>query len=344
MKTNSFIIICFFILVPDLLFSQTEIKYFPELTGPYLGQKPPGSIPEIFAPGVICSGLSERDVAITPDANEFFFGLAYMGNATIMVTRYKDGKWTEPEIAPFATDSKFACYEPSLNADGNRIFFLTNRPTKGKEPKSGWFYQNIWASDRKPDGSWSDPYDIGTEINGNNYQYFPSLTKEGTLYFTRLLKQGDKPAIYRSRFINGKYSEPEKLPAKVNQSGELYNAFISPDESYLIACVDKRQNKINPGKANYLVFFRDKNDNWSDGIDLGPEINTTGTNAMSPYVTPDGKYFFFATQKKDPKYISTKKRTLTGIIELCNSPQNGNYDIYWVDAKIIEKLKPKAPW
>lgn len=26
---------------------------FPKLTGPYLGQKPPGTTPEIFAPGIV---------------------------------------------------------------------------------------------------------------------------------------------------------------------------------------------------------------------------------------------------------------------------------------------------
>ena len=35
-------------------------------SGPYLGQKPPGSTPSLFAPGFISTGLAERDVAMTP--------------------------------------------------------------------------------------------------------------------------------------------------------------------------------------------------------------------------------------------------------------------------------------
>jgi len=47
---NGLLIFCFFILiVTNLLSQQTD---FPKLTGPYLGQKPPGMTPEIFAPGL----------------------------------------------------------------------------------------------------------------------------------------------------------------------------------------------------------------------------------------------------------------------------------------------------
>ena len=45
------ITICFFVLVVTNAFSQQND--FLKLTGPYLGQNPPGMTPEIFAPGII---------------------------------------------------------------------------------------------------------------------------------------------------------------------------------------------------------------------------------------------------------------------------------------------------
>ena len=54
---------------------------------------------------------------------------------------------------------------------------------------------------------------------------------------------------------------------------------------------------------------------------MGESINHS--NAMWPYVSPDGKYFFF---------VSDRHRT--------EDKKCMYWQIYWVDAKIIEDLKP----
>ena len=54
---------------------------FPDLSGPFLGQSLPDSIPELFAPGVVSTGMFTRDVAITPDGKEIYFCVA-IGNYT----------------------------------------------------------------------------------------------------------------------------------------------------------------------------------------------------------------------------------------------------------------------
>ena len=51
-------------LIPTLLGAQT---------GPYLGQTPPGTTPKLFAPGVVSTGLYERDFAVAPEGREFFY-------------------------------------------------------------------------------------------------------------------------------------------------------------------------------------------------------------------------------------------------------------------------------
>ena len=281
--------------------------------GEYLGQKPPGMTPEIFAPGILGAGISKRDVAISSDGGEIYFGASSGRKTTIYWLRLRDGRWSEPEVAPFASDSNYHHFEPCLSADGLKIYFLTNRPAIGKEPKPGWAYQNIWAANREADGSWGEPYDLGPVINGDTQQYFPSLTGDGTLYFTRVDSQTKRTAIWRARPVAGKYPVAERLPDKINGNGTPYNAFIASDESFLIACVDGRPVDGNPGKANYFAFFRDPNDAWSDVVPFGSEINLPGSAAMSPYVSPDGKYFFFAAKS----------------------------DIFWVEAKVIAALKEK---
>jgi hypothetical protein len=315
---------------------------FSGITGKYLGQKEPGMTPELFAPEIIATGFNERDISISADGKEICYGLLTSRNITIMYTRLADGHWTEPEIAPFARDNKYFYLEPCFSTDGKTIYFLSTLPPEGKEAKPRWFYQNIWASDKKSDGTWGEVYNPDTLLNKLNSQFYPSLTSTGTIYFTRSNAQSETSVIFRARKEGKKFIEPELLPPVVNKSGNIYNAFISPDESYLIACLGNTDNQVNPGCANYYIFFRDINDNWSEGISLGPEINIKGSNAISASVSPDGRFLFFAAQKiSDEMREKSENITLSGMMQVINAPQNGNYDIYWVSSKIIEELRPK---
>jgi hypothetical protein len=56
-----------------------ENTSIPKLYGPYPGQKVPGMLPELFAPGFICTGFNERDITISPDGKEIFYGFFQQG-------------------------------------------------------------------------------------------------------------------------------------------------------------------------------------------------------------------------------------------------------------------------
>ena len=74
---------------------------------------------------------------------------------------------------------------------------------------------------------------------------------------------------------------------------------------------------------------------------MGSKINTKSGREYSPYVSPDGKYFFFMSARMVPENASSdEKITYRKLKELQNRPQNGNSDIYWIDASFIKDLKP----
>ncbi|KPK84346.1 MAG: hypothetical protein AMS27_10190 [Bacteroides sp. SM23_62_1] len=62
---------------------------------------------------------------------------------------------------------------------------------------------------------------------------------------------------------------------------------------------------------------------------------------MYPFVTSDGKYFFFSSRRTLYKEYSEEPVSYEKKIKILNSPGNGNQDIYWVDAGIIRALKPE---
>ncbi len=303
--------------------------------GPYLGQRPPGDTPELFAPGIVSTGGVDRDIAMAPDGREIYFGVsgpAYQ-YTTVLVTRLEHGRWSSPAVVPHLDDPRYLNLEPALSADGSRLFFLSTRPDPARGVPAG--NQDIWVMTRTP-GGWSEPRNLGAPVNTDLAEYFPSLTRDGTLYFTREERGSRISHIWRARLADGMYRAPEKLPPQVNSGRSQYNAFVAPDESYLIVPTDGRDDTL--GGCDYYVTFRRPDDVWSEPINLGPAINSASALEYSPYVSPDGRYFFFMANRLD----RPDRLTADGLRALHVSPRNGNPDTYWVDARVITSLRGRA--
>ncbi|MGW8265345.1 MAG: hypothetical protein ACWGSQ_03195 [Longimicrobiales bacterium] len=316
---------------------------FPVLTGPYLGQTPPGDTPELFAPGIVTTGMYTRDVAMTPDGSELYFGVL-LGTVTAIIETHRaaDGAWTQPEVAPFSRDSRFFNLEPHISPDGSRLLYLSTR-VEGRDPEPeevrSWANQDIWAVDRMENG-WGEPYNLGSPVNTEDSEYFPSTTLDGTLYFTRGLRGGQESYIYRSRLVDGRYQEPERLGPEVNSTPNQFNAFIAPDESYLILCTGSREDTF--GGTDYYVTFRNEDDRWSGPVNMGEVVNTPMAGEFSPYVSPDGRYFFFMSTRRFPLEALPDTLTWAYLKGFRQLPETGNAGIYWVDAGFIEALRPEG--
>lgn len=333
---RSLILVTFCSVLLFTIDARSQDGAFPVLTGPYLGQKTPGGVPEVFAPGIVCRGLLTRDVAMTPDGKEIYFTSA-LGNytiTTIFVTKMVNGRWCEPEVAPFAADLRYGYIEPCISPDGSKLLFASSKPMPGAGPEPGGY--NIWVCDRSGNG-WSEPRSIGAPVDSASDEFFPSVTRDGTIYYTR--QEGRSNSIYRSRLVAGKYAKPEKLPPQVNSGRGQFNAFIDPDERYIIVPVTGRSD--SKGGADYYIVFRNKDDTWSEPINMGDAINTAGALEFSPYVSPDGKYFFFMSTRAPSEITSlSEKLTYQKFAGYHNRPVNGNPCIYWVSARFIDDLSP----
>lgn len=310
---------------------------FPVLTGNFLGQTPPGAEPEVFAPGIVSTGLFTRDLAMTPDGDEIYFsvtvGAAYDFSA-IMTTRRIDGRWTEPETLPFAASQRFMDLELCVSPDGRKFFFVSNRPRDGgSEPGD----HDIWVADRAGDG-WGAPVRLGPPVNTEAPEFFPSVTGDGTLYFTR--ENPDRSnAIWRSRWLDGVYAEPERLPEQVNAGRDRFNAFIAADESFLILPIFGRDDSL--GATDYYVAFRSPEDDWSEPVHLGDKVNSKSRYEYSASLSPDGRYLFFMSSR--PRQDSLGEHfTAAALRRLVDEPRNGNPNVYWIDGSWIAGLRPEG--
>lgn len=154
---------------------------------------------------------------------------------------------------------------------------------------------------------WSEIKQLGFPYSEFDIMRLTTSSK-GTYYFDTM---GEEPIRY-SLLTNGQREEPKTLNVDLGKHNA--HPFIAPDESYLI-WDDQRDSGF--GKADIYISFRQEDDSWGPAINMGDKINSEQSDSYAT-VTPDGKYILF-------------NRAI----------DKDNVDIYWVDAQIIEALRPK---
>jgi hypothetical protein len=269
---------------------------FPVLQGPYLGQKPAGMTPEIFAPGIISTCSQHSSAYFTRDGKEVYFSRMIPLPSVIMSMREKDGRWTPPRVVCEGLT-------PGLAPDGKTIFFST------------WM---LWRLFKTPEG-WTEPELLPDHINFQKRQDTPYAAADGTLYFCSMF--GKANGIYRARLRNGEYAKPERIEYGISDDSPNFSPYVAPDESYMIF------SSIRPGYgiSDLYISFHDEDGSWTDPKNMGPRINTAAKESF-PFVSFDGKYLFFMSNR---------------VSELNRTPiPDGPGNVYWVDAKIIEELRP----
>lgn len=300
--------------------------------------KPPVT-PELFGKGLISSGLSERDFAISPDGTEIFYTLQSpqgVFQTILQMKKQVNGSWSKPVVAPFA--GKYSDLEPAFTADGKKLFFASNRPVSGTEIKDF----DIWVVE-KENGNWGEPKNIGAPVNTAADEFYPSITKTGNLYFTAAYKNGiGKEDIFMAKWENGKYGEPAFLDTAINSKMYEFNAFVSPDEDFIIFTSYGR--KDDKGRGDLYMSRKDAAGKWQ------PAWNLTLLNSEKldycPFISPDKKVLFFTSER------NSLKRSFPGIpvkmddlVKSFTSPLNGGGDIYWVsfDALMLQGYLKQAP-
>ncbi len=317
-------------------------RYLPD-SGPYLGQTPPGSEPQLFAPGIVSTMCTDRDVTMAPDGSEIVWAvtLPSRGGTFIIHSFQVDGRWTRPATVSFSGDPRYIDAEPHLAPDGRRLWFASDRPAPGEPAEPGDY--DLWYAERTATG-WGEPVNAGPPVNTTDEgEFYPTLTRTGTIYFTRSTTAERQNHIYRSRRVNGTWAEPERLPAEVNPGPAQYNAFVSPDESFIIVPTATLPDAVGgAGGTDYYISFRSASDEWTGPIHMGERINTADGREWAPYVSPDGEYFFFMTPR--PSLFDTEgdePLTYRQILERSLGPGNGDPDVWWISADFIERLRPR---
>lgn len=310
---------------------ENEGESFPVLTGKYIGQNEPGLNPELFAPNIVSTGMSEINAAFSPDFNEFYFSIRMPNGQLVIMSMIYDGtSWSEPEVASFS--GRYSDADPFITYDGKWLYFISKRPVDSMSvAKRDW---DIWRT-RRAGENWSEPERLSSDINSAADETYPSLTQEGKLYFSSgRIGKNNKDIFCAERLEDG-FENPIRLNDIVNSHWEG-DIFISPTEDFMIFASYGRDT----GSGLYITFK--KEGEWSLPQRMSKEVNVTGRE-FCPIISPDGKYFFYTSSqlvksKESPEKL-TYKIIKDDFIQSSNHPQNGKTDIYWVDSRIIDNYR-----
>jgi hypothetical protein len=290
--------------------------------------------PGLFAAGIISTNLYERDMAISPDGQEMFYTLqSPLGLFSTLMYLHKNEKgiWSNPQVASFS--GIYSDMEPAFTQDGQKLFFVSNRSVSGDSLKDF----DIWQVEKK-ENMWVHPVNIGAPVNTAENEFYPSVAANGNLYFTaNYLRGRGKEDIYLARWENGKYAEPVSLDSAVNSPLYEFNAYVSPDENFIVFTSYGRKDDI--GRGDLYISLKDATGHWQQAKNL-QWLNSPRLD-YCPFVSFDKKIFFFTSERNGikekyeghPANYQQLKDSYLGLM-------NGNANIYWVSFEsVMNSLK-----
>jgi len=291
-----------FLVLPDSSgFAQNNL--------PYLGQTPPGLTSQRFPPDSLLATndwMWHGSPMFTPDGLEMFWTeYSEPGpgdwDLEIFTMRVENDNWS-PVRRPVFADTNYLENDPFFTAGADTLYYYSSRISS--------FIRKVVRTDT----GWSESQPLQIPVPaGYFYGNTFSVNNNLDIYLDLTEPSTNKSHIYVTRFQNDSYQFPEMLGPEINSAYNEYCPFIEPDEDYIIFGSDRPDGF--GGQIELYISFRNEDQTWTEAINMGEEINSTG--AFFPIVTLDKLYLFFCTGR-------------AGDI---------GYNPYWISADIIDSLQ-----
>ncbi|MEA3317739.1 MAG: OmpA family protein, partial [Bacteroidota bacterium] len=260
--------------------------------------------------------VEEGAVSMSKDFNTMFFTRCNvqkkktLGCKIYQSTR-SDEMWGKAEPINIANDSLVVAH-PSLSEDGLTLYFVSDMPGgKGK--------MDIWKITRASnEGEWSQPINLGSDINTPGNEMFPFIHNDGTLYFSSNYHIGMGGLdIFRATKETGNTWKIENMRYPINSSYDDFGIVIEEEKErgYFSSSRD-RDDEIFTFVLPPLKFSVEgvvKNQKTGDVL---PEatVKLVGSDGMTLASKTDeqGTYKFMLRPNTDYVFVASKKNFLTG--------------------------------
>lgn len=171
-----------------------------------------------------------------------------LGSCDIYFSAFNNGEWTTPYNIGSPINTRFWESTPSINADGDMIFFSSNR-------SGGFGGKDIWYSVMDSDGEWTEPKNLGNGINTEYDETSPFIHFDGTtLYFSSSgwPGMGGLDLFMTSMNEDSTWTTPKNLGYPINTVGDEMGMAIEAGGE-LAYFSSKRENSL--GKDIYTFVL-----------------------------------------------------------------------------------------
>ena len=201
-----------------------------------------------------------------------------------------DGSWTDPESISDNINTKFNEGTCTISANGRTIIFTScsGRTSMGS--------CDLYISYKLGD-EWTEPENMGTNINSRNWESQPSLSADGkVLYFVSDRRGGyGQRDIWKSNWVDGTWTKAINLGPTINTAEEEVSPFIHVNGLTLYF-----SSKGFTGMGGYDIFSSEwQNGKWAAPKNLGYPINTAD-DQVSLFISSDGNKGYYSYEQKLP--------------------------------------------
>jgi peptidoglycan-associated lipoprotein len=272
----------------------------------------------------INSEFEDGTPSFSSDFRELYFTRCEVGKrerkgCEIMHSTRNGDKWSEPKNIGILPDSLVAAH-PSVSKDGLTLYFVSDL-------HGGFGKKDIWKAARlRPGDTWSNPVNLGPDINTPGDELFPYSREDGTLYFSsdgqiglggldifKAVPQPDgswqvtnmKPPInsfaddFGIAFEDGNEKGIFSSSRKGKGNDELYS-FELPPLRFNVTGLVKDEKTGAPIQSSVVQLIA------SDGSNLQAETGAAGDFKFA--LKPEVDYIFLASKKG---YLNGKEKETT---------------------------------
>ncbi len=195
-----------------------------------------------------------------------------------------------PERLSPAVNSEYAERLPIISPDGRTLYFARKyHPQNMGEDNN----DDIWVAYRQNDGQWSSAVNIGAPLNNRDHNFVAAFNPSGdVLYLGSTYRSQNKDGVSVSYKRGRSWSNPRTLEIEDHYNDSEFVCYhLSLDGRVLLMAVERKEGQ---GGLDLYAAFRQGDRSFGRPINLGPTINTVGSES-SVFLAADQRTIYFSS-------------------------------------------------
>ena len=188
-------------------------------------EKVPGEVNTKYHDGTFCFTPDGKTMYFTRDN---YYERSYKTDSTgisrlkLFSAQLVNDEWTNVQELPFNNDN-YSVGHPAVSPDGKKLYFSSDMP-------GGLGQSDLYVVDIKGHNKFSDPVNLGPNINTEGRENFPFISKKGDLYFSSDGHLGlGGLDVFACKNVDGRFSRPRNLGVPLNSGKDDFAIYIDDD-------------------------------------------------------------------------------------------------------------------